>query len=54
MIARYSAAAKYPLLISIDAEWGLAMRVEETPQYPYAITLGAAHDPQLVYEVGKK
>ncbi len=54
LIARYSAAAKYPLLISIDAEWGLAMRVEETPQYPYAITLGAAHDPQLVYEVGKK
>ncbi|WP_297762922.1 glycoside hydrolase family 3 N-terminal domain-containing protein [uncultured Muriicola sp.] len=54
LIVRYSAAAKYPLLISIDAEWGLAMRVEETPQYPYAITLGAAHDPQLVYEVGKK
>lgn len=54
LIARYSAAAKYPLLISIDAEWGLAMRVEETPQYPYAITLGATHDPQLVYEVGKK
>ncbi len=54
LIARYSAATKYPLLISIDAEWGLAMRVEETPQYPYAITLGATHDPQLVYEVGKR
>jgi hypothetical protein len=27
--------------MSIDAEWGLAMRVENTPQYPYAITLGA-------------
>ncbi|MGB5646846.1 MAG: glycoside hydrolase family 3 N-terminal domain-containing protein, partial [Muriicola sp.] len=43
-----------PLLISIDAEWGLAMRIEETPQYPYAITLGAAEDPDLVFEVGKK
>ncbi len=54
LIRRYSKAAKYPLLISMDAEWGLAMRIEETPQYPYAITLGAANDPQLVYEVGKK
>lgn len=54
LITRYSAAAKYPLLISIDAEWGLAMRIEETPQYPYAITLGAAEDPDLVFEVGKK
>lgn len=54
LIARYNAAAKYPLLISIDAEWGLAMRVEETPQYPFAITLGATHDPKLVYEVGNR
>ena len=41
LIKRYQQVAKYPLLISIDAEWGLAMRVENTPQYPYAITLGA-------------
>jgi beta-N-acetylhexosaminidase len=27
--------------MSIDAEFGLAMRIENTPQYPYAITLGA-------------
>jgi len=54
LIARYQAAARYPLLISIDAEWGLAMRIEETPQYPYAITLGATGDPDLAYEVGKK
>ena len=54
LITRYQAAARYPLLISIDAEWGLAMRVEETPQYPYAITLGATQDMDLVYEVGKK
>ena len=53
LIVRYSAAAKYPLLISIDAEWGLAMRIEETPQYPYAITLGATEDPDLILKVGK-
>ncbi|GGD57830.1 glycoside hydrolase family 3 protein [Muriicola marianensis] len=54
LIHRYQEAAAYPLLISIDAEWGLAMRIEETPQYPYALTLGAADDPFLVYEVAKK
>jgi beta-glucosidase-like glycosyl hydrolase len=42
--------------MSIDAEWGLAMRVEKTPQYPYAITLGALpeSEKQLVYQVGKQ
>jgi beta-glucosidase-like glycosyl hydrolase len=53
LILRYQKAAKYPLLISIDAEWGLAMRIEQTPQYPYAMTLGAADDPLMVYEVAK-
>ena len=53
LIARYQKAAKIPLLIAIDAEWGLAMRIEETPQYPYAITLGALQDGEdLVHQVG--
>ncbi|MDO1514260.1 glycoside hydrolase family 3 protein [Maribacter confluentis] len=55
LINRYQQAAKYPLLIAIDAEWGLAMRIENTPQYPYAITLGANTDNlDLVFEVGKQ
>ncbi len=56
LILHYQSIAKYPLLISIDAEWGLAMRVEKTPQYPYAITLGAIKNDndKLIYEVGKR
>lgn len=56
LIVRYQKCAPTPLLMSIDAEWGLAMRVEKTPQYPYAITLGALPEEQkeLVYEVGKQ
>jgi len=54
LIKRYQQVAKYPLLISIDAEWGLAMRVENTPQYPYAITLGAIKDhDEIITEVGR-
>ena len=53
LIRRYQAASKYPLMISIDAEWGLAMRIENTPQYPYAITLGAMQDREnVVFKVG--
>ncbi|WP_348822512.1 glycoside hydrolase family 3 protein [Flavobacterium aestuarii] len=56
LIVRYQKCAATPLLMSIDAEWGLAMRVEKTPQYPYAITLGALPERKidLVYEVGKQ
>lgn len=55
LIKRYQAIAKHPLLIAIDAEWGLAMRIENTPQYPYAITLGAIqNNDDLVFEVGKR
>ena len=55
LIQHYQKLSKFPLLISIDAEWGLAMRVENTPQYPYAITLGALSecDNNLVFEVAK-
>lgn len=54
LISHYQSLAKYPLLMSIDAEWGLAMRVENTPQYPYAITLGAMPNNaiDLIEQVG--
>lgn len=53
LINRYQKAAKYPLLMAIDAEWGLAMRIENTPQYPYAITLGAIEkNENLIFQVG--
>lgn len=55
-VNRYQKISKTPLLISIDAEYGLAMRIEETPQYPYAISLGAIsveHD-DLIEKVGYK
>lgn len=54
LINRYQAISKIPLLISIDGEYGLAMRIENTPQYPFAITLGAIKEnaSELIEEVG--
>jgi len=56
LITRFQKCATTPLLMSIDAEWGLAMRVENTPQYPYAISLGALPEryEYLAFEVGKR
>ncbi|MEL6483817.1 MAG: glycoside hydrolase family 3 protein, partial [Bacteroidota bacterium] len=55
LIKRYQAAAKIPLLVAIDAEWGLAMRIENTPQYPYGITLGALSENEndLIHLLGQ-
>ena len=44
--------AKTPLLFSIDAEWGLAMRLDSVNPFPKNITLGAVQDDELVYMTG--
>jgi beta-glucosidase-like glycosyl hydrolase/CubicO group peptidase (beta-lactamase class C family) len=41
-----------PLLIAIDAEYGLGMRIDSTFSYPRALTLGALPDDSLIEEVG--
>ncbi len=50
----WQALAQTPLMVSIDAEWGLAMRVNKTLAYPYQMTLGAIADDQLLYEMGQQ
>ena len=50
----WQAMAKTPLMVSIDAEWGLAMRVNKTLAYPYQMTLGAIADDELIYEMGQQ
>jgi beta-glucosidase-like glycosyl hydrolase/CubicO group peptidase (beta-lactamase class C family) len=50
----YQNKAKTPLLISIDGEWGLAMRLDSTPKYPRQMTLGAIKNDSLIYYMGKQ
>jgi beta-glucosidase-like glycosyl hydrolase/CubicO group peptidase (beta-lactamase class C family) len=50
---RCQAASNIPLLVSIDAEWGLGMRLKETTiAYPKQLMLGAIQDNYLIYEFG--
>lgn len=49
----YQSLSKVPLFISIDAEWGLGMRLDSVVNFPRQLTLGAVMDSTLIYEVGK-
>jgi beta-glucosidase-like glycosyl hydrolase len=51
---RYQAISKVPLLISMDAEWGLGMRLDSTTSFPYQLTLGAIQDNKLIYQMGRQ
>lgn len=44
--------SKVPLLVGMDAEWGLAMRLDSTYAFPWNMTLGAIQDEKLIEEVG--
>ncbi len=45
--------AKVPLFIGMDLEWGLAMRLDSTVRFPYAMTLGAMPgQTELLEEMG--
>ncbi|WP_052143610.1 glycoside hydrolase family 3 protein [Wocania ichthyoenteri] len=44
--------SKVPLIISMDAEWGMGMRLDSISNYPYQMTLGAISDNQLINDMG--
>ena len=48
----FQAAAKVPLLVGMDAEWGLAMRLDSTTAFPWNMTLGAIQNDSLIEEAG--
>ena len=49
----YQKISKVPLIISMDAEWGLGMRLQNVEKFPYQMTLGAVNDDSLIYRMGK-
>ncbi|WP_254561218.1 glycoside hydrolase family 3 N-terminal domain-containing protein [Dyadobacter diqingensis] len=51
----YQSISKVPLLVAMDAEFGLAMRIDSTVRYPYQMTMGAIQgNDNLIYEMGKQ
>ncbi|MDR0732802.1 MAG: serine hydrolase [Dysgonamonadaceae bacterium] len=48
----YQQAARIPLLMTIDGEWGLSMRIKNTPRFPKNMMLGAITDNRLIQHFG--
>ena len=44
--------SKVPVMIGLDGEWGLSMRMPDTPRFPKNMMLGAIQDDRLLYEYG--
>ncbi len=48
-------ATKVPIMVSMDAEWGLGMRMRKsTISFPRQLMLGAIQDNSLIYELGEQ
>ena len=50
----YQQLSDLPLMVAMDAEWGLGMRLKDHAlSYPKQLTLGAIHDNTLIYDMGR-
>lgn len=49
---KYQRMAQVPLLLAMDAEWGLGMRLDSVRNFPRQMMLGATRDSDLVYKMG--
>lgn len=51
---QWQAMSQTPLMVGIDGEWGLGMRINDGMSYPYQMTLGAIQDVDLIGEMGRQ
>ena len=54
LVNEFQAQAKVPLMIGMDAEWGLYQRIAAAHKFPWAMTLGAIQDKNLIKEMSAK
>lgn len=50
----WQAKAQTPMMIAIDGEWGIGMRINDGISYPYQMTLGAITNDSLIAEMGRQ
>lgn len=54
IINKLQALAKTPIMVTIDAEWGVGMRLLDSVQpLPHQMMLGAMQDARIVYQYGQ-
>lgn len=54
-LIRYAQSqAQVPLMITLDGEWGLNMRITDAPRMPYNMALGASRDDEVFEAYGEE
>ncbi len=53
LINQFQSMAKTPLMVTIDAEWGLGMRMDSVIPLNHQMMLGAVQNSDLIYDYGR-
>ena len=54
LVNEFQSKSKVPLMIGMDAEWGLFQRIAVAYKFPWAMTLGAIQDKNLITKMAAK
>ena len=54
LVNEFQKKSRVPMLFGMDAEWGLYQRIKTAHKFPWAMTLGAIQDNNLIYEMASK
>jgi len=54
LVNEFQQKSKVPLMIGMDAEWGLFQRIAAAHKFPWAMTLGAIQDKDLIRQMSAK
>ena len=54
LVNEFQKKSKIPLMIGMDAEWGLFQRIAAAHKFPWAMTLGAIQDKSLIAAMSAK
>ena len=50
----FQSQSKVPLLVTMDAEWGVSMRLDSVVPFPWNMTLGASRDYEIIKKIGQR
>ncbi|MBD2723956.1 glycoside hydrolase family 3 N-terminal domain-containing protein [Hymenobacter armeniacus] len=54
LLNRYQSQSRVPLLVAMDGEWGVGMRLDSVVKFPYQMSLGGETDTALLYDMGRE
>ncbi|MFD2785433.1 glycoside hydrolase family 3 N-terminal domain-containing protein [Hymenobacter rubripertinctus] len=54
LLNRYQSQSKVPLLVAMDGEWGVGMRLDSVARFPFQMSLGGLKDNALIYQMGQE